>query len=89
MENSNNGSMEELIEFPVKYTFKAMGENSATFVEDVRSVFGHTEIHDLKENKSSKGTYTSVSVTVTVNSFDELKKIYADIKIIKGLKYHL
>lgn len=81
--------MEELLTFPVDYTFKAMGENSDTFVNDVKAVFGDRKLHEFRENKSTKGTYTSVSVTVTVMDFNELQTIYSNIKIIKGLKYHL
>lgn len=81
--------MEELLTFPVRYQFKAMGENNDAFVQGVKDVFKQIEIHEFKENKSTKGTYTSLSVTVTVNSFEQLQRIYSDIKIIKGLKYHL
>lgn len=81
--------MEEMLTFPLIYTFKAMGENSDDFVGGVKSVFESKLIHDFKEIKSSKGTYTSVSVTVEVNTYDELHNIYTQIKEVKGLKYHL
>ncbi len=84
-----SNKMEELMEFPVIYTYKAMGENTESFVKDVKNVFESAYIQDFREIKSSKGSYTSVSVTVTVNSFDELQDTYERIKKVNGLKYHL
>jgi len=82
-------NMEEMLEFPLLYTYKAMGENNDDFIEDIKNVFKSAYIQDFRETKSSKGTYTSVSVTVTVNNFDELQDTYKKIKAVKGLKYHL
>jgi putative lipoic acid-binding regulatory protein len=85
----NKSNMEEMIEFPVLYTFKAMGENNEKFISDMRSVFAMKKVDSFDEKKSSKGTYVSVSVTVEVNSFNELEYLYKNIKALPGLKYHL
>lgn len=81
--------MKEMIEFPVIYTFKAMGENCERFISDVKKVFCDKELHEFAEKPSSKGSYISVSATVEVTDYDELKNLYSSIKMIKGLKYHL
>jgi len=81
--------MKEMMEFPVLYTFKAMGENSTCFIEDVRQVFVLKNIDSFIEKPSSKGNYISVSVTLMIHSYEELQNIYQKIKLIKGLKYHL
>lgn len=84
---SNN--LRELMEFPVIYTYKATGENSDEFINSVKSIFKSTYIQDFREIKSSKGSYTSVSITVQVNTYDELEHTYKQIKQVKGLKFHL
>lgn len=81
--------MKDMIEFPVIYTFKAMGDNCGKFINDVKQVFCGKEIKDFSERPSDKGNYISVSATVEVSDFDELQKFYNSIKIIDGLKYHL
>lgn len=81
--------MKDMMEFPAIYTYKAMGENSEEFINSVKDVFKGIYIQDFKEIKSSKGSYTSVSVTVEVNSYEELENTYTLIKKVNGLKYHL
>ncbi|ADD67308.1 protein of unknown function DUF493 [Denitrovibrio acetiphilus DSM 12809] len=82
-------NLKEMLEFPVIYTFKAMGENHKKFICDVKSVFSEKEVESFLEKPSSKGNYISVSITVEINNFDELEEIYTSIKKIDGLKYHL
>jgi len=81
--------MKELMEFPVIYTFKAMGTNDRKFVNDIKRVFDSKTIDSLIEKPSSKGTYISVSVTTEVADYEELQQIYMSIKNVAGLKYHL
>jgi putative lipoic acid-binding regulatory protein len=82
-------SMKEMMQFPTIFTFKAMGENTDFFKNDIKDIFRMHENAEITENVSSKGTYTSLSVTVEIISFDELQNIYTKIKQTKGLKYHL
>ena len=82
-------SMKELIEFPTIFTFKAMGENTDDFRNNIREVFSVHTVEAVAENVSTKGTYTAISVTVSVNDFDEMQNIYTKIKQTKGLKYHI
>jgi len=82
-------TMKEMIEFPTIFTFKAMGENSEDFKKDIKEIFIRHETAMITENISTKGTYTSISITVEVEDFDELQNIYTKIKETKGLKFHL
>jgi len=82
-------NMKEMIEFPVIYTFKAMGENCESFINGVKDVFCTKEVESVEEKPSSKGNYVSVSVTVEVTNFNELETFYTSIKNVKGLKFHL
>ncbi|TCK62293.1 HP0495 family protein [Seleniivibrio woodruffii] len=82
-------SMKELIEFPTIFTFKAMGDNTDDFRNNIKEVFSVHSVEAITENVSTKGTYTAISVTVSVNDFDEMQHIYTKIKQTKGLKYHL
>jgi len=81
--------MKDMIEFPVLYTFKAMGENNNQFINDVKTVFSEKELQDFIERPSKKGNYVSVSATVEVSDYAELQSFYSLIKMINGLKYHL
>jgi len=78
-----------MIEFPVLYTFKAMGENNNQFINDVKTIFCEKKLQDFIERPSKKGNYVSVSATVEVKDYDELQSFYSSIKMVNGLKYHL
>lgn len=82
-------NIKEILEFPVLYTFKAMGENSDDFKCEIRNIFLSKDVDSITETPSKKGTYVSVSVTAEVESYEELQTIYTSIKNTKGLKYHL
>ena len=82
-------SMKEMMEFPTIFTFKAMGENTEFFRNDIKNIFVRYESALVSEKTSAKGTYTSISITVEVENFDELQNIYTKIKETNGLKFHL
>ncbi|MCD8552390.1 DUF493 domain-containing protein [Seleniivibrio sp.] len=82
-------TMKEIMEFPTIFTFKAMGENTEIFRNDIKNIFVRHESALITEKASTKGTYTSISITVEVESFDELQNIYTKIKETNGLKFHL
>jgi len=73
------------IEFPCEnYVIKTMGVNTPEFVEFVVSTIKELapELNEkhTKENKSKKGTFTSVSVYITAQSEDHLKEIFVALK---------
>lgn len=80
---------EDLIEFPCQYQFKAVGTASDDFRQGiVSSVKKYVEIStdSVKSRPSGKGTYQSISILVTLYSYQQLTDIYAEMKKVPGLK---
>ena len=81
---------EELIDFPARHMFKAIGQ-SRGFASAIRSTLaslGHSGIV-LVERPSAKGTYTSISFELEVNSGERLDTIYSALERVAGLAYLL
>ena len=72
------------IEFPCDYPIKVFGRQSADFralvVDVMRKHAG--EIHDsmVQERASGKGTFVSVTVTITATGKEQLDAIFVDLK---------
>ncbi|MDZ4184632.1 MAG: DUF493 domain-containing protein [Desulfuromonadales bacterium] len=84
--------LDELVEFPCDYIFKAFGPNSEAFVASVRSTIGATvfaPLDAIKVRPSSKGEYQCVTVVVRLQNVAQLKAIYHDLQQIAELKYLL
>jgi putative lipoic acid-binding regulatory protein len=77
------------MEYPARFTYKMMGDDTPEFRDSVNAVFVMKEILEIQERKSSSGKYVSMSVTVDVENYGELASIYEMISQIEGLKYHL
>ncbi len=79
----------DLLEFPCHYQFKAMGLAGDEFKQAiVTSITNHATVtaDAVKSRPSGKGTYQAVSVLVTLHNYEQLTAIYADIKLVAGLK---
>ncbi|HKK01985.1 MAG TPA: DUF493 domain-containing protein [Desulfuromonadales bacterium] len=92
--SEHHHNLEELLEFPCDHIFKAFGLNDPTerFVEAVRSAVSATvpvPLDALKTRASGEGTYVCVSIVVRLYNFNQLKKIYATLQQVAGLKYLL
>lgn len=85
---SDQNSFKEM-EYPARFTYKMMGDDTESFRDSVNAVFVMKEVLDTQERKSSSGKYVSISVTVDVEDYRELRSIYEMISQIEGLKYHL
>jgi len=74
---------ESLIVFPAEVTVRAMGLSHDDFIDTVAQlVRPHIEQGrqcDVKANKSSKGKYTSVSVTFVAKDQKQLEAVYASL----------
>lgn len=84
--------LDELVEFPCDYIFKAFGPNNETFVDSVRSTIGATvfaPLDAIKVRPSSKGEYQCVTVVVRLQNVEQLKAIYCDLQQLAELKYLL
>ena len=85
---SEQNSFTEM-DYPARFTYKMMGDNTQAFRDSVNAVFVLKEVLEIQERKSSSGRYVSLSITVDVENYGELASIYEMISGIEGLKYHL
>lgn len=81
--------IEEILNFPVIYTFKIVGNNSLEFISGIEHIVRRKKILGKTKNLSRSGKYISFGITIEIESYEELKSYYAMIKNIKGLKYYL
>ena len=90
--STHGKSLDELVEFPCDYIFKAFGPNNETFVDSVRSTVNQTifaPLDAIKVRPSSKGEYQCVTVVVRLQNVAQLKAIYHDLQQLAELKYLL
>ena len=79
----------DLIEFPCHYQFKAMGLAGTEFRQAIiNAIAKHAAVVEdaVRSRPSGKGTYQSVSVLVTLHSYEQLTSIYAEIRKVDDLK---
>ena len=87
MTQKNNS--EDLLEFPCHYQFKALGVAGDRFKQAVETaVAKHVPVGTgaVRSRSSGKGTYQSVSVQVTLQNYQQLTSIYAEIRQVADLK---
>lgn len=85
-------SVDELVDFPCDYIFKAFGPNNEDFFAAVRSAVGKTifaPLDGIKIRSSNKGEYQCVTVVVRLHHVEQLKAIYSDLQQLAELKYLL
>ena len=80
----------ELLDFPAQFPIKVMGRQHKDFIhvigDVVRKHIDQFSNDDLKVSKSRNGNFISLTVTVTVESRDQLEKLYmalADHEMVK------
>lgn len=80
--------LKDLLEFPTSFTFKVVGENRPDLMDDVVSVVQKHAQGDynptLKE--SGKGTYHSISITITAENIEQVEILYKELAEIKGVR---
>ncbi|MBV8659898.1 MAG: DUF493 domain-containing protein [Burkholderiales bacterium] len=84
---------ETLIEFPLRFPIKVMGEMQDTFSQTIFDVVrGHapdiTET-DIELRASSGGKYVSVTVTINAVSQEQLDNLYRELTSHPLVKYVL
>ena len=71
------------IEFPCEYPIKVLGRSSEAFQAIVLEVFQRhapsDEPHPVEAKGSSKGTFTSLTVTIIATGPDQLKALHEDL----------
>ena len=72
------------IEFPCEYPIKVLGRHSVDFravvIEVMTKHAGDIADHHIKERPSGKGTFVSVTVTITATGKDQIDAIFEDLK---------
>ena len=86
-----NTHFDELLEFPCVFAFKVMGIAGPTLLEEVLTVIQKNAPGDYAPSikPSSKGTYHSLSVPVTVNSKEQIEAIYTELNQLESVRYIL
>ncbi len=80
------GSLEDMLEFPLDYTYKVIGFNTPEFVPAVETFFAEAS-PKIHQKESSSGKYVSLSITVHLTDYATLKKYYDGVATLKGFKY--
>jgi putative lipoic acid-binding regulatory protein len=80
---------EDLLEFPCQYQFKALGVAGEDFKMNILHAIGqHAKVAQdaVRCRPSGKGNYQSVSVLLTLHSYQQLTDIYAEMRKVPALK---
>ena len=81
--------VEELIQFPTSFSFKAIGHHTLVFpqkaLDAARSALPSGRKVELRTRLSRKGAYISVTLTTMLESADELRGVYAALWGLKGV----
>ncbi len=70
--------------WPSPYMFKFIVPAVAEKIAEIKAVFGGTNA-DIQTRDSSKGTYTSVSIRVTMESPDAVIEKYLEVSKVEGV----
>ena len=83
-----NTKFDELMEFPCAFPFKVVGDASDTLADRVVAVVQQHAPGDYvpSTKASSKGTYHSITIRVTVTSKDHIEILYTELAAIDGVK---
>ena len=81
--------IEELIEFPTTFMFKAVGHHTLRFPADAQKAVQHALGGDrkveLRTRLSAKAAYMSVTLIAAVESAKELTAAYAALRGVEGV----
>jgi putative lipoic acid-binding regulatory protein len=81
--------IEELVEFPTRFLFKAVGHHTLQFSGDalkaVQRALGDDRKVELRTRLSAKAAYVSATLTTVVESADELKAAYEALRKVPGV----
>ena len=79
---------DEVMEFPASFPFKVVGEASDTLADRVVAVVQQHVPGDYAPSTkvSSKGTYNSITIRVTVQDKAQVETLYIELAAIEGVK---
>ena len=87
-----NTTFDEFLEFPCSFNFKVVGVAHDDLVPQVIATLQkHADANDYSPSikPSSKGTYHSVTVVVTVTSKEHIELLYTELGKIELVRYVL
>lgn len=79
---------DELMDFPCAFPFKVVGEAHETLTDKVVAVVQKHAPGDYSPSTktSSKGSYHSITIRVTVTSKDHIEMLYTELAAIEGVR---
>ncbi|MGI2181251.1 DUF493 family protein YbeD [Shewanella oncorhynchi] len=79
---------DELMDFPCAFPFKVVGEAHDTLTDKVVAVVQKHAPGDYSPSTktSSKGSYHSITIRVTVTSKDHIEILYTELAAIEGVR---
>lgn len=79
---------DELMEFPNSFPFKVVGDADEQLADRVVAVVQKQVAGDYSPSTkvSSKGTYYSITIRVTVQSKEQVETLYTELAAIEGVK---
>lgn len=81
--------IEELVSFPTRFVFKAVGHHTLEFsnacLKAFRRALGDERKIELRTRLSSKAAYLSVTLTTDVGSAGELRAAYTALRGVEGV----
>ncbi|ABN62760.1 MULTISPECIES: DUF493 family protein YbeD [Shewanella] len=79
---------DELMDFPCAFPFKVVGEAHETLTDKVVAVVQKHAPGDYSPSTktSSKGSYHSITIRVTVTSKDHIEILYTELAAIEGVR---
>lgn len=82
---------DELLDFPCDFNFKIMGVSSDTLQDEILAVIQQHAPGDYRPSQrpSSKGNYTSISVSVVVTDKAHVEQLYRELSAIEDVRYVL
>jgi len=83
---------DEKIKYPVSFDLKVIMDKKKTDKENIAVIEkllkeSNIPFKDFRKKQSSKGTYTSYTVGITMDTQEILEKLYIDLKVISGVIY--
>lgn len=83
-----NTKFDELMEFPCSFPFKVVGNASDELADRVVAVVQKHAPGDYSPltKISSKGTYHSITIRVTVIDKDHVELLYTELAAVEGVK---
>lgn len=76
--------LEEDITWPSPYLFKFIVPASLEKIAEIEAIFDGTDA-EIATRDSSKGTYSSISIKVTMESPDDVVKKYLEVSNVEGV----